>query len=693
MSDLKSAAVQLARDGFWVFPCKAGTKIPAIRGYLGERLSVEQVEAWWSRHPNDNVAMNPEANGLVVLDLDLYKPECNWDRVVEPTMMVRSASGGEHHYFEDDGKRFPGKFNGYTGVDLKHRGVVVLPPSRFESGEYAWGNSEPPADLPRWMPTRTPVVVDQMAAALLSTSRGESVPGLIETVNAAENTLADREAWLAVGHGLHFEAWGTPHEEAARAAFIQWSRRWQGETDPDTLELEAIKMWDHAASPEEVLASGRKPMRGGTVMHYLRPKVQEMPAAALDDGEYVAIDGDQLLLAELPDIDWLIDDMIPAGDLISIAGPSGVGKTRYIALLIACLLTGRTDLMGLPAANRPISTLYFANEEKGEDLQRRIKAAMHANGLVGGRRSWVRGKDAGRVRLLRQQDGALLPDLELLDQVVAKVKKDDIELVIFDPFNTLGGEEENSAASVDQIISCFQYIAQHTGAAVMFIHHTPKDRAEAPDALSGDSNAWRGSGAIFSALDEGFTLFPYLPPSCRSGKDAKENRRKLFQLQRDGRVGRYIVAEHAKQREGETLPATAYQFVSHPVKTGGKPIGALQWVPVGDAERELEDAVGGVAALADAGQRVAWASGLVAMLGEGDHFVTLTAIDQFFREHRVEHWDIDGKDKILRGRGRGAKLLEVLTSQTRAVDHFVATEWDEARSPTKRLRVLIRGAA
>ena len=691
MSELRQAAIELAEDGFWIFPCRAGTKVPAIEGYRTKRMTVDQVAAWWADHPDDNIGMCPDMNGLVVLDLDLYKPECNWDRVVEPTMMVRSASGGEHHYFDDAGRRFPGKFNGYEGVDIKHQGLVVLPPSRFEGGAYAWGNEEPVAALPDWFPTRVAVEVDPMAAQLMLAGRGEGAARLVEVVRSAPNEIADRETWLAIGHALHFETHGTDYEDDAREVWIDWCLRWQdGGVSRAQLRADAVKMWDSALPPEEVLAAGKTPMRGGTILHHLRPRVAELPPADLNDGEYVAIDGDQLLRAELPDIDWIIDDMIPAGDLISIAGPSGVGKTRYIALLIACLLTGRTDLMGLPAANRPVSTLYFANEEKGEDLQRRIKAAMHANGLVGGKRSWVRGKDAGRIRFLTQDQGMLVPNLELLDRVIEKVKRDEIELVIFDPFNTLGGEEENSASSVDQIITCFQYIAQHTGAAVMFIHHTPKDRSEAPDALSGDSNAWRGSGAIFSALDEGFTLFPYLPPSCRAGKDAKDKRRQLFQMQRDGQVGRYIVAEHAKQREGETLPATVYRFVSHPVKTGGKPIGALQWVPLSDAESELNDALSGVTALADAGQRVAWASALVSMLGSGEHFVTLTAIDQFFRDHKVEHWDHDAKDKILRSRGRGAKLLEVMAAQTHAVGHFVALDWDENRTPTRRLKVLIR---
>ena len=464
MSELKQAAIELAEDGFWIFPCKAGTKVPAVEGYRTKRMTVEQVAAWWDRHPHDNIGLCPDVNGIVVLDLDLYKPECNWDRDVPSTMMVRSASGGEHHYFDDGGQKFPGKFNGYAAVHIKHQGLVVLPPSRFDGGEYVWGNDAPVARLPEWFPTRVAVQVDPMAAQLMLAGRGEGAARLVEVVRSAPNEIDDRETWLAIGHALHFETHGTDYEDAARDVWVDWCTRWETSgADRNQLRADAIKMWDSALPPAEVLAAGKTPMRGGTILHHLRPRAVELPPAGLNDGEYVALDGDQLLRAELPDIDWIIDDMIPAGDLISIAGPSGVGKTRYISLLIACLLTGRTDLMGLPAANRPVSTLYFANEEKGEDLQRRIKAAMHANGLVGGKRSWVRGKDAGRVRFLTQDQGMLVPNLELLDRVIEKVKRDEIELVIFDPFNTLGGEEENSASSVDQIITCFQYIAQHTG--------------------------------------------------------------------------------------------------------------------------------------------------------------------------------------------------------------------------------------
>ena len=98
MSELKNEAVALAEDGFWVFPCRPGTKIPAVRGFLNEKMTPKEVAEAWDRNPQYNIGMCPETNGLVVLDLDLYKSECNWDRKdVPPTMSVRSARGGVHH--------------------------------------------------------------------------------------------------------------------------------------------------------------------------------------------------------------------------------------------------------------------------------------------------------------------------------------------------------------------------------------------------------------------------------------------------------------------------------------------------------------------------------------------------------------------------------------------------------------------
>ena len=66
----------------------------------------------------------------------------------------------------------------------------MLPPSRFEDGEYEWGNDEPAAQLPDWFPTKVQVEVDPMAAALLAAKRGSDDGKLIEVVRCS--TQPDR---------------------------------------------------------------------------------------------------------------------------------------------------------------------------------------------------------------------------------------------------------------------------------------------------------------------------------------------------------------------------------------------------------------------------------------------------------------------------------------------------------------------
>ena len=296
-------------------------------------------------------------------------------------------------------------------------------------------------------------------------------------------------------------------------------------------------------------------------------------------GGITKLDLDVLKDEELEDVDWIIEDVIPAGNLIGLAGPSGAGKTRVIAALVAAMSSGRTDIIGLPAANRPIRTLYCANEERAEDLKRRIKATAVANGMHGELPLFIRGKDDGPIRLADDDK----PDLKVVDALILAIKQHHIELVIFDPFVTLGIKDENSSVGVDAVIQAMQMIMVEAGCAIMFVHHTPKgDRSLPVDDIRGEGTAFRGSGAIYSPLDIAMTLSPYLPPSCHGAKDGKSNRRELAQLQRDRRVPKYIVLDSAKERESEGFPSVYYRLDGQEVRAGGKKIGAV--VPVTEAE-------------------------------------------------------------------------------------------------------------
>jgi hypothetical protein len=132
---LRRAALWYVRRGFAVFPVQPGTKIPHRRfigagGYKNATKSEEQVERWWTVDPTAPVAIACDASGIVVLDGDLYKPECEFgalERELGPlplTPRVSTQSGGVHFYFRDVGCEYS---NPGPGVEAKYRGYVLAP--------------------------------------------------------------------------------------------------------------------------------------------------------------------------------------------------------------------------------------------------------------------------------------------------------------------------------------------------------------------------------------------------------------------------------------------------------------------------------------------------------------------------------------------------------------------------------------
>jgi hypothetical protein len=55
---LPTAAMYLARHGVPVFPCASGFKRPIVKGgFTAATVDVRQVETWWRRWPDANLAV------------------------------------------------------------------------------------------------------------------------------------------------------------------------------------------------------------------------------------------------------------------------------------------------------------------------------------------------------------------------------------------------------------------------------------------------------------------------------------------------------------------------------------------------------------------------------------------------------------------------------------------------------------
>lgn len=164
MSTLLEAALRYAQLGYRVFPCVPGGKAPLTpHGFQDASADAEQIEAWWTDHPNANIGM--PTSGLLVIDVD--GADNPWpedpERALDLAQVAMSLTprGGRHHIFRaPSGKALTctaGKIA--PMVDTRaNGGYIVVPPSTVSGKPYRWADEselDAPADdlrePPEWL--------------------------------------------------------------------------------------------------------------------------------------------------------------------------------------------------------------------------------------------------------------------------------------------------------------------------------------------------------------------------------------------------------------------------------------------------------------------------------------------------------------------------------------------------------------
>ena len=151
---MMGAALALASRGLAVFPLLPRKKFPlTINGFKDGVTDLEQVRAWWTKHPTANIGIATGIkSGVWVLDIDADKGGEKSLAEIEQrfyplpaTVEVITGSGGRHLYFRlraFDGaptiRCSVGKVA--AGIDIRGEGgYVVAPPSIHPSGRpYSW---------------------------------------------------------------------------------------------------------------------------------------------------------------------------------------------------------------------------------------------------------------------------------------------------------------------------------------------------------------------------------------------------------------------------------------------------------------------------------------------------------------------------------------------------------------------------
>ena len=508
-----ATALALAARGFEVFPIKAGAKFPPLWKEWPGRSSAT-IPANWP----DGANVGVHCTGLIVLDVDVKNRGYDsllalelGDTPLPATLEASTPSGGRHLFYRlpDGHPGVPNRAGALgPGIDIKStRGYVLGVGSRTAAGEYVWQNPDVPiAPAPEWLLTKLGTIIPKEG-----TAPAASVP------DADEATVERAHAWLDNREGATEGQGGDAHTFAT-AAFLRdygLSERqaltlmldWNADCSPPWLPNElGVKV--HNAYSYGQGVPGAKAVTAADFPNYIPDQVQSAPVlltsgAVIPNGNKPPKEGairlDAFATSRVEGPGYLVKGLLTRGSYAELYGSPGAGKT-FVALDIAYHVAA-----GSPWMEHRIHqgcVLYLAYEGTG-GLVKRAQALRQHYGTADVP-LYVTAADYNLRNMVGRQ---------ALGCVIATLPEKPA-LIVVDTFaRALMGGDENSAQDVGDFNNAVQALIESTGACVLILHHTGKDKSRGP----------RGSSALQGAVDteieiDGYALTPTKQRDIETGE-------------------------------------------------------------------------------------------------------------------------------------------------------------------------------
>lgn len=440
-----------------------------------------EIAALWTAVPDANIGIH--CAGLLVLDVDVKNggpatiATLADIRPLPITFTSKTPTGGEHLFYRLP-EGHPGVPNSVgkigRGIDIRSTGgYVVAPGSDTEAGRYHIHHNAPIADAPDWL--------IQMAGEAKAKQERPAAP----VADALPDTYARAATWLSRHPGAVEGQGGDAHTYATACQLRdlgvseaqcvelltgEWNDRCSPPWDTADLKIKAHNAYRYAqegqagklavsAAAFDAVAAEAPPPPAPPAP---RSKVRRLAALATD-------------VRAGPG--YLVKGVLQRGSYAVLYGAPGEGKT-FVALDVAyCVAAGR-EWMGHKVKAGLV--LYLAYEGAGGIVKRGQALRKHY-----GPEDVPLYVDTASYNL-REQEGR-----HALRDTLAQLPEPPT-LIVIDTFaRALMGGDENSAQDVGAFTSAIGALQEATGACVMIVHHSGKNKAAGA----------RGSSALLGAID------------------------------------------------------------------------------------------------------------------------------------------------------------------------------------------------
>lgn len=483
--ELVDAALQLAAEGFHVFPIVEGKKTPAIDGFPRKASKdPERVRRWWTCSVmgtlhDYNIGISTSRFGdrqaLVVVDVDNKDDVHGDDTVLElelegfalpSTREHHTPTGGRHLIYSAPEAVKQGAGVLGKGVDIRSRGgYIVAPGSVVDAGAYSVANDLPIAPAPQWLLDRcgTARPKSQQAAPLVEVDHDRAVRRAREylqneapqaeagTRNETAYRVAQRVKDLGVG------------EVDAIDLFTSWNEHNSPPLEAEELEAVVRNAYAYGRDPVGVAApEAQFPDDVPAEDLFLEPAKPSRPGF-----KFLSCDE---LLAEPRPPDWLIEGYLDVGSLAMVFGESGAMKS-FLAIDI-----GLSVATGLGWHGRRVpkngAVFYICGEGFG-GIAKRIQAWLSARECESSPPFFVSQRAAS---FLDKQSAKSVHDaIAQLGELHGTPR-----LVVVDTLaRNFGSGNPDATADAQDFITALDEIKAKFGCTVLLVHHcghTNKDR-------------------------------------------------------------------------------------------------------------------------------------------------------------------------------------------------------------------------
>jgi hypothetical protein len=473
-------ALAIAARGYPIFPLLPNSKVP----YSGEGITAATrdpavIRRWFATRPRMNYGV--DQSGCVVIDIDMKNGangEADWlalcatnDIPDVPTFEVETPSPGRHLWYT----LFDcGQHDLAAGINVRsNNGYVVGPGSEIDGKAYRIVADNDPAPMP-------PELAQILRPSGKRADGASEVIGALDTPAALSRAaiylagLPDPEPHSRNNAGYKIAArlkdFGLSADVMAAMLDEAWNKR---NSDPlDYAEIESIV--------ENVNRYGQNPAGVRLVENDLEPVpadlLQQDAAPAEDDEPILKPLNTDFDIRDLPRRNWVVWDMLEAGQLTGLAAPPSAGKSTLALAIAVGIAAGDLSALGLKLGRPRAPVVWVSMEESEKETQARLWGACETMGVdrkdITG---WIHVLTKQSLKLaVRSPETRTIMPSKACKKISDYITEVGAKMFVLDPLVELHEASENDNGELAKVMAIFRGIARSTQAAGLISHHTRK---------------------------------------------------------------------------------------------------------------------------------------------------------------------------------------------------------------------------